>query len=79
MAPWRTASPLFDPGTPGLQLCTTHLDADGWFGALTPSRADTDARADRERSPAAAYITVPAAHGTARATPVGGGGADGGE
>ena len=77
LAPWRTASPLFDPYTPG--LCTTYFDVEVLFGALEPSRADTDAGAGRERSPAAAYTTVPAAHGTARAALVGGGGTDGGE
>ena len=43
--PWRTASPLFDPDAPGLR--TTYLDVDGWFGALEPSRANTDAGGSR--------------------------------
>jgi hypothetical protein len=42
-------------------------------------RAPTPTLVGRERSPAAVYTTVPAAHGTARAAPVGGSGADGGE
>jgi hypothetical protein len=39
-------------------------------------RAPTPTLAGRARSPATAYTTVPAAHGTVRAPPVGGGGAD---
>ena len=42
-------------------------------------RAPTPTLVGRECSPAAVYTTVPAAHGTARAAPVGGSGADGGE
>ena len=74
--PWRTASPLFDPGAPGLR--TTYLDVDDWFGVLELSRANTDAGGSRALARGRLHHGAGDARHRARG-PVGSGGADGGE